>query len=157
MHQLAQTVIEAVGPLLPFLLDQGRQVGEAFAAAVDRAGGQAIWEAAKKLWSKCLGYFEGDAVVQAALKMVGAAPDNETFQAALRTAMARHFEAHPDHATAIEALLKQPGFTQLVRATGRASIGEVEQRGVAERGSQTVEAHDDARIGTVKQGFFEPD
>jgi hypothetical protein len=145
MPQLAQTVIEVVGPLLPFLLDQARQVGEAFASAVERAGGQAIWDATKKLWSKCLGYFEGDAVVEASLTMVGADPDNETFRAALCAAIEKHFKAHPDHAKAIEAMLKQPGFTQLVRATGRARISEVEQR----------EAQDDARIRKVKQGFFE--
>lgn len=155
MSQLAQTLIEVVGPLLPFLLDQSRQVGEAFTFAVERVGGQAIWDAAKKLWSQCLGYFEGNVVVEASLKIVKADPDNVKSREALCAAIEKHFEAQPDHAKAIEAMLKQPGFTQLVHATGRASIGEVEQRGVAQRGSQTVEAHDDARIGKVKQGFFE--
>jgi hypothetical protein len=157
MPQLAQTVIEFVGPLLPFLLDQGRQAGKAFVSAVESAGGQAIWDAATKLWSKCLGYFEGNEAIEASLKLIRVDPDDETFRAALRAAIEKHFEAHPDHANAIEAMLMQPGFTQLVLATGRANIGDVEQRGVARRGSQTVEAHDDARIGKVKQGFFEDD
>lgn len=33
MPQLAQTVSEFVGPLLPFLLDQGRQAGKAFVSS----------------------------------------------------------------------------------------------------------------------------
>lgn len=155
MSQLAQIVIEVVEPLLPFLLDQSRQVGEAFTSAVARAGGQAMWEAAKNLWSNCLAYFEGDKVVEASLTMVEADPDNESFRAALLAAMEKHFEAHPDHAEAIAAMLSQHGFTQQVRATDRASIREVEQRAVAKRGSQTVEARDDAQIRKVKQGFFE--
>lgn len=154
MSELAQRVTALIAPFVPYLVDRAKQAGTEFVKAIAEPAGKAAWEAAKSLWDRCSAFFSGDAKIESAIVLVASDPEETAFHVSLEKALEKYFAAHPEHARTVDDAMKEPAFVQLVRASGKGKIKDVEQRGSGEGGRQEVIATDESAIEGVKQGMF---
>lgn len=152
---IAETAAAAaakLAPLMPYLLEAGTAVAggisKGFGDAIGKAGGQAAWDAAMRMWERVVGRADDRDGVKAAAQSVGLEPDHPATQELLARALKRLFEREPELAEAIGADLGGPQRVQEMLAEDGGRLKDVAQR-LSGPGRQSMAAR---RGGSIEGG-----
>lgn len=148
--EIATTVVTFVAPFIPYLLEEGKAVGQKWAETLAERGGEATWNNAKAIWGKIQSHFGKDARVNGTALMVSDYPGDESYQTMLATVLGNHLKEDPQLAEELLQLAGGEQGVQEVLADRRSWVEKVTQN-MGGSGIQRVKASNESVIKDVEQ------
>jgi hypothetical protein len=147
--ETAGAVVAFLSPFMPYLKEAGKITGKKLVEVAAERGGDAALKKAQDIWGKLAG--RSDSLeLKSASDLVGANPEDQTYQIVLTKVLVGYLQKNPSFAKELVDLMGGEDSVQEVLAQRGSWIEDVRQE-MSGTGRQSIKASDDAVIKVATQ------